>query len=84
MVSKEAIVANEKGLRARSATEVAKKSVCYKSKISINFNGRKANAKSIMNIISLGIFNKAKITVEASGDDEELAVEELVKLVQVV
>ena len=81
MVSKEVVVNNSTGLHARPATLLAKKASSFKSDVSIEFNGKKANVKSLIGVLSLGVTKESKITVMASGDDETLAVEEIVKLI---
>lgn len=81
MVSKEVVVKNSTGLHARPATLLVKKASSFKSDISIEFNGKKANVKSLIGVLSLGVTKDAKINVVASGDDETLAVEEIAKLI---
>ena len=81
MVSKEVVVINSTGLHARPATLLVKKASSFKSDVSIEFNGKKANVKSLIGVLSLGVTKDSKITVMASGDDETLAVEEIVKLI---
>ncbi|SFA89329.1 HPr family phosphocarrier protein [Clostridium frigidicarnis] len=81
MVSKEVIVKNSTGLHARPATLLVKKASAFKSDISLEFNGKKANVKSLIGVLSLGVTKDANVTVTASGDDETLAVEEIVKLI---
>ena len=81
MVSKEVVVNNSTGLHARPATLLVKKASSFKSDVSIEFNGKKANVKSLIGVLSLGVTKESKITVMASGDDETLAVEEIVKLI---
>lgn len=80
MVSKEVIVKSSTGLHARPATLLVKKASSFKSDISIEFDGKKANVKSLIGVLSLGVTKNATITVSASGDDESLALEEVVKL----
>ena len=82
MVSKEVIVNNGTGLHARPATLLVKKASAFKSDVSIEFNGKKANVKSLIGVLSLAVTKDATIKVVASGDDEALAVEEIVKLVE--
>ena len=82
MVTKEVIVNNGTGLHARPATLLVKKASSFKSDVSIEFNGKKANVKSLIGVLSLGVTKGANITVTASGDDEALAVEEIVKLIE--
>ena len=82
MVSKEVIVNNGTGLHARPATLLVKKASSFKSDVSIEFNGKKANVKSLIGFLSLGVTKGANITVTASGDDETLAAEEIAKLIE--
>ena len=82
MVSKEVIVNNGTGLHARPATLLVKKASSFKSDVSIEFNGKKANVKSLIGVLALGVTKGANITVTASGDDETLAAEEIAKLIE--
>lgn len=82
MVSKEVIVKSSSGLHARPATLLVKKASGFKSDVSIEYNGKKANVKSLIGVLSLAVTKDATITISASGDDEALAVEELANLVQ--
>ena len=82
MVSKEVIVNNGTGLHARPATLLVKKASSFKSDVSIEFNGKKANVKSLIGVLSLGVTKGANITVTASGDDETVAAEEIAKLIE--
>ncbi|MBS5305247.1 HPr family phosphocarrier protein [Clostridium tertium] len=81
MISKEVVVNNGTGLHARPATLLVKKASSFKSDVSIEFNGKKANVKSLIGVLSLGVTKGATITVLASGDDEALAVEEISNLI---
>lgn len=81
MVTKEVVVKNSTGLHARPATLLVKKASSFKSDVSIEFNGRKANVKSLIGVLSLGVTKNSTVKVIASGDDENLAVEEIVKLI---
>ncbi|MCM8710647.1 HPr family phosphocarrier protein [Clostridium sp. SYSU_GA19001] len=81
MVTKEVLVKNSTGLHARPATLLVKKASSFKSDVSIEFNGRKANVKSLIGVLSLGVTKNSTVKVIASGDDENLAVEEIVKLI---
>lgn len=81
MVSKDVVVKNSTGLHARPATLLVKKASSFKSDISIEFNGKKANVKSLIGVLSLAVTKEATIKIIASGSDEEKAVEEIAKLV---
>jgi phosphocarrier protein HPr len=82
VVTKEVIVKNSTGLHARPATLLVKKASSFKSDVSIEFNGRKANVKSLIGVLSLGVTKNSNVKVIASGDDEGLAVDEVVKLIE--
>ena len=82
MVTKEVIVKNSTGLHARPATLLVKKASAFKSDISLENNGKKANVKSLIGVLSLGVSKDANVKVIASGDDEALAAEEIAKLIE--
>jgi phosphocarrier protein len=82
MVTKDVVVKNATGLHARPATLLVKKASSFKSDVSIEFNGRKANVKSLIGVLSLGVTKNSTVKVIASGDDEGLAVEEIVRLIE--
>ena len=81
MVSKVITVQNQVGLSARPATFFIQKANCFKSSIWIEKEERRANAKSLLGVLSLGIDGGTTVKIIAAGPDEEQAVEELVKLV---
>ncbi len=54
----------------------------YESKIYLNQGSKKINAKSIMGMMSLGYSKGEKIQIEADGNDEVEAVEEMAKYIQ--
>ncbi|MCT4605444.1 MAG: HPr family phosphocarrier protein [Marinisporobacter sp.] len=75
-------ILNETGLHARPAGIFVKTATQFKSDINIIFNESSFNAKSIMNILSLGLTKDAEITISASGPDEEEAIAALVSLIE--
>ncbi|MEA4826312.1 HPr family phosphocarrier protein [Clostridium sp. JNZ J1-5] len=82
MVQKEAIVKTSTGLHARPATLLVKKASSFKSDIYLEYNDKKANVKSLIGVLSLGVTKDSKVTIIASGDDETLATEEMVRLIE--
>lgn len=82
MISKEIVVKNSTGLHARPATLLVKRASSFKSDVYIEYNGKKANVKSLIGVLSLGVTHDSNIKIIASGDDELLAVEEIIKLIQ--
>lgn len=77
MVIKEIVINNETGLRSKSAAVFIQKASHFKSSIWIEKGEKKANAKSLLGLLSLSIGNGNKITVIAEGEDEEKAIQEL-------
>jgi len=82
MITKEVVVKNSTGLHARPATLLVKKASSFKSEVTIEFNGKKANAKSLIGVLSLGVTKGSTVSVIAVGDDEGYAAEEMVKLIE--
>lgn len=65
------------GLHARPASELSKVASSFSSTIKIIAKGKEGNAKSIMNIMALGIKKDDEITIEAIGADEQQAIEKI-------
>lgn len=82
MVSKEVLVKSETGLHARPATLLVKKASQFKADVNIEYNGKKANVKSLIGVLSLGVSKGAVLKVIISGLDEELALDEICKLIE--
>lgn len=77
-----AIVKNERGIHARPSGEIAKESLKYKSKIAINFQGKTANAKDVIQLIILEMLKGAQVEIIAEGEDEEVAFNAIKELVE--
>lgn len=78
MVSRVITIVNETGVHDRLATGLIKKASTYKSEILISKGKAKMNAKSVLGLCCLGIDKGDTIEIEASGIDEEIALEEIV------
>lgn len=81
MFYKDVTVENQVGLHARPATFFIQKANEFKSSIWVEKEERRVNAKSLLGVLSLGIVGGTNIRIIADGQDEEAAVESLVKLV---
>lgn len=77
MVSRNVVVKRKLGLHARVVTLVVKKASKFKSDIAIEYNGKKADSKSIINVLALGVNHGETIKITASGPDEVLALDEM-------
>ena len=81
MFSKEATVIKRTLSRKPPAIFILQKAYDFKSDIWVENNGHKADAKKLLDILSIGIKCGETITFTANGDDEIEAVEALVNLV---
>ncbi|MBF0208544.1 MAG: HPr family phosphocarrier protein [Oligoflexia bacterium] len=75
-------ILNETGLHARPAGILVKAASSFKSNIEIKTEKAVVNAKSIMSVLSLGLTKGSKITIIAHGEDEEIALNSLVALIE--
>jgi phosphocarrier protein HPr len=79
MVVKEIVIKNPSGLQSKSAAIFIQKASGYKSSIWVIKGNRKANGKSLLGILSLGIGKGEEISLSAEGEDERDAAAELEK-----
>ena len=76
-------VSDPVGFHLRAAGRIVKLTKTFVSDVTIRYNGRIANAKSIMGLASLAAEFGTEVEVEVIGEDEEGAVERLVELIAV-
>lgn len=84
MQSRSIVVTNPTGLHARPAALLVQCANRFKSQVVVyraNGAGKKADAKSILSVLSLGISQGTEIIIETSGPDEEIALAALVDLI---
>ena len=77
MVVREITINGDSGLQAKFAALFIQMASNYKSKVWIEKNERKANAKSLLGLLSLGISAGSKVSLTTEGEDEEPAMEAL-------
>lgn len=77
MVSKEVLISSVSGLQSKTAAIFIQKASGYNSSIWIEKDERKANAKSLLGLLSLSIGSGTKVILRADGEDETEAIEEL-------
>ncbi len=80
--SKNVIVPHSYGIHARVAAKIVEITKKYNSEVFIIKNGKKANAKSIVEILMLAISKGENITVTADGDDCIGVVEDIVNFIK--
>ena len=81
MISCDVTIKNNVGLHARPATFFIQTANSYKSSICVEKDDRRVNAKSLLDVLSLGIVKGMTITLIADGTDEEEALEGLCTLI---
>ncbi|MBQ4132579.1 MAG: HPr family phosphocarrier protein [Desulfovibrionaceae bacterium] len=74
----EVMVHNKFGLHARPAAQLVKLAQQYTSKISLKTANGEADAKSILDILSLAAGPGVNIQVQVSGPDERQALEAVI------
>lgn len=80
MISRSLIVTNKLGIHARPAGMIVDLTAQTKSNVTFIFEGTRANAKSILNVMMLAVPPGASLTIEIDGEDEEEAFSKLEQL----
>lgn len=75
-------IENKLGLHLRAAVVFIKSADKFKSEITIEKDGKTANGKSIMSLMSLVASHGSYITIIAKGKDAKDAIEDLTKLIK--
>ena len=78
MVQQTVVFKCEETLQMKAVAVLIQKASAFRSTIYLIKNGRRANAKSLLGVMSLGIENGAEIEVSADGDDAKEAVQTLI------
>jgi phosphocarrier protein HPr len=69
VVRKELTIRNKLGLHARAAAKIVQTSNQFQSRIRIIKNGREADAKSMLDILTLSCPRGTRIELRAEGND---------------
>ena len=75
MIETPVIVGHEDGIEGRPIALLVQEASQYASKVYIQVDNKKINAKSIMGMMSLALQEGDEVTVVAEGEDEEKAAE---------
>lgn len=79
MVARSVVVRLHTGLHLRPAALFVQEAGKFNSEITIERNGKKADAKSIMGVMSLAVGQGSEVVLTAEGEDERDAIETLVR-----
>ena len=81
MVKESIEIINKLGLHARASTKFTQTASQFKSEVWVEKNGRRVNAKSIMGVMMLAAAQGTIIQIEATGEEEQAAVDALKALI---
>jgi phosphotransferase system HPr (HPr) family protein len=70
------------GFHARPVTYIVNEAFQYEADIWLKTKGQKYNAKSIMAVMSMGTAEGEPVTIYIDGEDEQKAMEAMVKLIE--
>ena len=71
--SQEFHIVTETVIHARPATLLVPAASKFTSDVTLSYQGKDVNLKSIMGVMSLGVGQGADVTIKTEGDDEEAA-----------
>ncbi|QQR43761.1 HPr family phosphocarrier protein [Myxococcus xanthus] len=74
-------IINALGLHARAAAQMVKVANRFKSEVTIEAQGQRANAKSIMGVLMLAAAQGTQVKLTCKGDDADACLQELAKLI---
>ena len=75
-------IINELGLHARAATKLVQRASKYKSEILLEKDGKVADGKSILGLLSLIGIKGSVITLKVIGEDAEEAFNDIAELIK--
>jgi phosphocarrier protein len=80
--SVEMVIPNRLGLHARAAAKLVQLANQFSARITVEKEGELADAKSIMEVLMLAAAKDSRIVVTAEGKDEDVALEEIRRLIE--
>ena len=81
MVQREVAICNKLGLHARAAARFVHAASNFRSTIKIKRDGQVVDGKSILGLLMLAATCGSALCIQASGDDEDTALETLSQLI---
>ncbi|MBP2655510.1 MAG: hypothetical protein H6Q73_3079 [Firmicutes bacterium] len=81
-MEKSVVIKNPTGLHARPAALLVQKASSFRCNVSLVKQGKKANAKSIMNVMALGVGQNDEVLVVTEGEQEAEALQAIVELLE--
>ncbi len=82
MVTRTVLFNCEEALQMKAVAVLIQKASAFRSTIWLSRGNRRANAKSLLGVMSLGIEDAAELEITADGEDEEEALEAIAHYLQ--
>ena len=82
MLSQAIKIKNPTGLHLRPAGNLCKEAMKFKSKITFEYRGNTANAKSVLSALGACIKSGDEITLICEGEDEREALQSLIAYIE--
>lgn len=82
MISKKIKITNPSGLHLRPAGNLCNTAVQYKCKITFDYDGGNANAKSVLSVLGACVKCGDEITLICDGEDEEEAMKAMTEAIE--
>ena len=79
MITKKIQIQLQNGLEARPVAQLVQVASQFNSEIYVEIGKKRVNAKSIMGMMTLGLTAGEEVVVSANGDDEQTAMDDIVK-----
>ncbi|NLW11518.1 MAG: HPr family phosphocarrier protein [Clostridiaceae bacterium] len=82
MVTKNVTFNCEEAMHMKAVAVLIQKASTFRSSIWLAKGERRANAKSLLGVMSLGIENQTELTVTAEGNDETEALDSIISYLE--
>ncbi len=82
MVKRDLKLTNGVGMHARPAGEFTKIILAEKANVTIDYNGKTANVKSLLNVLALGLKSDETFTVTVDGENEQAVLDKIADFVE--
>lgn len=73
MYEENIVIRNTSGLHARPASQLVALANEYESDVEVVFGDKKVNAKSVLSVLTAGIYAGSEVVLRVSGADEDVA-----------
>ena len=76
------VIENTSGIDAKMAQQIVQKASEYVADMTLKYEGKEVDLKSILGIMSLAVLDGAKIEIVAKGEDAKEAIDALKEMIK--